>query len=311
MAKVFVTGITGFLGSNIAKYLVKSGHKIIATYRATSSRDNCISFLNQVEWILQTNDGSWIEEVVKFTPNIVIHAAWFGVDNTNRNDLAFQLSNIIFLKETLIIAQRSNSEKFIGLGSQAEYGLINGIVSEDCLLNPTSSYSRAKIICSEIVKHFCKFHKIDWYWLRLFSFYGEGESENWLIPSFIKKILLGEEIDLTPGEQKYSYLYALDLGVAVNFIIAKKGLSGIYNISSNNLISIKELLLTIKGKINNLTILNFGKIPYRENQSMRIQGDCSKFISEFGDFEVSEFDQSINNTIEYFKAKYKNQMYES
>jgi len=307
MAKVFITGITGFLGSNIADYLIGEGHDVIATYRTNSSRDLCLSYINRVTWILQDEKNEWINNIANTKPEIVIHAAWLGVGHTERDQWEHQFLNVNFLKQVLFIAQKSSSKKFIGLGSQAEYGVFNGCIDETHPSNAAEAYGHVKIICSEIVKQFCLYNKMDWYWLRLFSFFGKGESENWLIPSLIKKIIFNDDIDLTLGEQKYSYLYVNDLGLAINKIIISQGNCGIYNISGKVLMALKDLIGKIKDSINPEFNLVFGKIPYRHNQSMHMQGDAAKFIKTFGEFEVSDFDSSLLKTIEYFIEKFNSE----
>jgi nucleoside-diphosphate-sugar epimerase len=311
MAKVFITGITGFLGSSIAGYLVKQGHSVSAIYRRQSSLKLCESYFDEVKWIIQTDDDSWIHHVIDMAPKVIIHAAWLGVEHHERDNWESQLNNINFLKTILTIAGKVKADKFIALGSQAEYGVYNGCINESQPLNAVEAYGCVKVICSELVKQYCNYHKINWYWLRLFSFFGENEADAWLIPSLVKKVLHNESMDLTPGEQKYTYLYVDDLGLAVNKIIAYNGLTGFYNISGKKLITIKSLIEGIRDKINSSFKLNFGKLSYRENQSMHMQGDSSKFINEFGEFEVSDFETSMDNTIKHLVTKFNGQQNES
>ena len=311
MAKIFLTGITGFLGSNIAEFLIEHGHCVVAVYRLGSSRELCENYLDKVSWIILDENDKWVDEVIEKRPDVVVHSAWIGVGHKDRDDWQVQFLNIGFLEKLLLIAGKSSATKFIGLGSQAEYGVFDGCVDEMHQLNAKDAYGSVKIICSEIVKRYSGAHEFDWYWLRLFSFFGKGESENWLIPSLVKKILSGDHMDLTAGEQKYAYLYVNDLGVAINNIIINNGISGFYNISGKTLIPLKYLVENIKEKINPSFKLNFGILPYRTNQSMHLQGDPSKFIEEFGEFEVSDFDGSLLRTIEYLKDKFKIQINES
>jgi nucleoside-diphosphate-sugar epimerase len=307
MAKIFLTGITGFLGSNIASYLIKQGHSVLAIHRPQSSLKLCENYLDKVGWIEQTVDNSWIQHVIDAAPDVIIHAAWLGVGHYERDNWESQFKNIDFLKTILTIAGKVKTSKVIALGSQAEYGVYNGCVNESQPLNAFEAYGCVKIICAELVKQYCNYHKINWYWLRLFSFFGENEADAWLIPSLVKKILYSESMDLTLGEQKYTYLYVDDLGLAINKIIMGDGKAGIYNISGKNLISIKNLIEHIRDKINSSFKLNFGKLSYRANQSMHMQGDSSKFINEFGEFEVSDFETSMANTIKHLATKFNGQ----
>ncbi len=304
MSKVFITGITGFLGSNIASYLVSNGHNIAGTYRSSSSKSLCADFEDQVTWILQ-DDAGWVEKATAFSPDIIIHGAWLGVGHLDRNVWESQMANIDFIKQILLIAKNAGTKKFIALGSQAEYGIFDGCVTEEHPLKPTEAYGAVKVICTELVKQFCNANKIDWFWLRLFSFFGKGESDKWLIPILVNKLLTADHMDLTPGEQKYAYLYVDDLGKAINNIITIDGLSGVYNISGKHPISLKNLIKTIRDQINPAFKLNFAKLEYRDNQAMHMQGDVTKFVKQFGEFEMSDFKESLALTVNKLKEQIK------
>jgi len=302
MAKIFITGITGFLGSNIAGHLVSNGHEVAATYRVSSSKALCHNFEDKITWILQ--DESWEQQVVDFKPAVVIHSAWLGVGHVERNLWESQVANIEYIKQILFVAKAAGTKKFIGLGSQAEYGLFSGSINEDHPIKPTEAYGCVKVVCSELVKQYCEYHHIDWYWLRLFSFFGKGESDKWLIPTLVNKLITADHMDLTPGEQQYAYLYVEDLGAAINKLITGDGESGIYNISGKHLTSLRDLVEDIRDQINPGFQLNFGKLDYRENQPMHMQGDSSKFVREFGEFDHSDFNNALAITVDYIKQQY-------
>jgi nucleoside-diphosphate-sugar epimerase len=308
MGKVFITGISGFLGSNIAKVLLNNGHEVVANYRESSSKELCRGFEEKVTWILQDEQSEWIEKVIALLPSVVIHAAWLGVGHQDRNNWEIQSLNIDYLQKILTIAGKSSSKQFIGLGSQAEYGVYNGCIDEDHALAPTDAYGRVKLVCNELVKQYAVQYNINWYWLRLFSFFGKGEADNWLIPSLVKRMMNNNEMDFTAGEQKYSYLYVNDLGLAINKIITNGGKSGIYNISGKKVLALKDLIEFIRDNINSSFQLNFGRLPYRSNQSMHMQGNSERFVKEFGEFDVSDFDTSLLATIEYLAKKFKDQL---
>ncbi len=299
--RILLTGATGFLGSHIAEHLTRKGHELILTKRNKSSLGNCQSFLSNVIWV-NTDENLWEDKVIHFNPEIIIHAAWNGVAASERDHWQDQLTNIDFMYQLLKIAGKCRISKFISLGSQAEYGQIEGKVSEGHPLNPTGPYGAVKLAVSELLKVFCEENSIDWYWLRVFSVFGEKENEKWLIPSVVKNMLSGaSEMDFTLGEQKYAYLYAEDFAEAITKVVIKKASSGIYNLSSDYLISLKKLIGMIKEDINPDFVLNFGRIPYRKNQSMHIEGDMSKFNSVFGSIDNSDFRNKLKKVVNSYK----------
>jgi len=298
--RILITGISGFLGSQIAKHLILQGHVLIATKRTCTILSRCEDYADKITWI-KINEANWQSKILEFNPEIIIHTAWSGVSSTDRDDWDVQLSNIEFTLKLLQIAKQCKLKKFIGFGSQAEYGNFSCIVDENYPLNPNSAYGSSKIAISQIIKNYCSINEINWYWFRLFSFFGELESNNWFIPTLIDRILSIQKMDMTPGEQKYAYMYVGDLAKTIGKIVEIDINPGIYNISSSKAISLLDLtnkiLEIIKPKESKI---NFGAIPYRANQSMLIQGSNLKLETELGEkIEELDFNDSLNKVVKY------------
>lgn len=296
---ILITGITGFLGSNIAENLVNN-YYIIGLKRKESNIWRCKEFKDKVIWIDIDGEKDYIKELTNYSIDTIIHGAWIGVESKERDDWLIQAKNIQFLFELLQVANNTAIKKFIFLGSQAEYGNINGIVSEVKESEALSAYGSVKLACLEILKTFSKNNNINWIWLRLFSLFGEKENENWLFPSLIDKIKTESEMDFTLGEQKYAYLYVKDFAVIIDKIVALEIQSGIYNVSSDVVRSIRSLIEEVRDRINPKFQLNFGALKYRDNQSMHMQGSINKLNDQIGKLEFTDFSIAIENTIKYY-----------
>lgn len=300
--KVLLTGATGFLGSAIAEELLFKGYKLLLTKRKTSDLWRTADFLGDFDWV-NTDNENWISIAIDFKPEIIVNLAWSGVSSTKREDWLAQVSNIQFQQELLEIAKLSNTSLFVGFGSQAEYGLFDGMINESHVLKPVSSYGIVKVACSNILKEFCEINNIKWRWFRVFSVYGEMEGDNWLLSSVINKLFNNESVDLTGCEQRYAYLYIKDFAKAfINTLQVDKE-SGVYNFSSSKSITLKELLLLVKSKISTCGSLNFGKLEYRKNQPMLIAGEMTKFNDDFGTIKETEIEVSIEKLIEYKRGE--------
>ena len=82
--------------------------------------------------------------------------------------------------------------KFIGIGSQGEYGLLSGKITETALPVPTSLYGAAKVAMQVLASQLCADAGVEFAWLRLFSTYGPQDNPDWLIPSLITQMLDGQ-----------------------------------------------------------------------------------------------------------------------
>lgn len=298
MPNVLITGITGFLGSHIAEVLLQNKVEVIGLKRIESDIWRCQEFKDRIDWV--DIDECWKDKVLNKKPGVIIHCAWIGVEARFREDWLEQTKNITFLVELLELGKEIELQKFIFLGSQAEYGLTTGKISEEHLPSPVNAYGSVKLAALELLKTFASLNRINWLWLRVFSVFGEKENANWLIPSVIRKMQAETQMDLTAGEQQYAYLYVRDLSEIINRMVHKDISSGIYNISSNKIRTLKSLVEIIKKRINSSFNLNFGAVPYRKDQSMHIEGDISKIEGELGELEFTDFHKALDQTVQYY-----------
>lgn len=303
MHKVLITGITGFLGSHIAENLVSNDITVIGLKRKGSNIWRCQDFANKIHWVDIDDEGLFKEELKRHSFDTIIHGAWIGVESNDRDNWIVQSKNIPFLVELLDVAKEVGTEKFIFLGSQAEYGNIDGKISEEDKTQALNAYGSIKLACLEIVMTFCNTNDINWIWLRLFSLFGERENKNWLIPSLIQSMVNKNQMDFTPGEQKYAYLYVKDFALLMNKLLVMSIQSGIYNISSNKTRTIKSLIEDIRNSVNPNFVLNFGALKYRNNQSMHMEGDILKLSSQIGEIEFTDYTIALQNTIKYYLKK--------
>lgn len=303
MHKVLITGITGFLGSHIAENLVSNDITVIGLKRKGSNIWRCQDFANKIHWVDIDDEGLFKEELKRHSFDTIIHGAWIGVESNDRDNWIVQSKNIPFLVELLDVAKEVGTEKFIFLGSQAEYGNIDGKISEEDKTQALNAYGSIKLACLEIVMTFCNTNDINWIWLRLFSLFGERENKNWLIPSLIQSMVNENQMDFTPGDQKYAYLYVKDFALLMNKLLVMSIQSGIYNISSNKTRTIKSLIEDIRNSVNPNFVLNFGALKYRNNQSMHMEGDILKLSSQIGEIEFTDYTIALQNTIKYYLKK--------
>jgi nucleoside-diphosphate-sugar epimerase len=303
MNNILITGITGFVGSQLAETLVENNFKVIGLKRSRSNIWRCEEFKDKITWVDIDGKVDYKNALEVLGFDILVHCAWIGVETDERLIWDLQLKNLTFLSELLQISKKVNVKKIIVLGSQAEYGEFEGKISETYPTNPLNAYAAIKLACLELTKNFANINDIKWIWIRVFSLFGEKEGINWLIPNTLNSITNNIKLELTPGEQKYSYLYIKDFAEVVYKIIYKNVDSGVYNVSSVISFSIKSIVTQIRNKVNPSFELKFGTLEYRENQSMHIEGDMKKLEDQIGKIHFTDFNLAIENTINYFLNK--------
>lgn len=282
---IVITGANGFIGANIAMHFLSNGYKVIGLVRSASNLSRCAAFIDNTGFILLHYDEVNLAEQLKAQTDLVlIHTAWQGVTAQERMDWLIQFKNLELGFKLLQLAKKCSFTTMIGLGSQAEYGSFEGRIDENYTCNPNTAYGLNKHMLSQLWSRFCEENDMQWYWLRLFSVYGLMEDEHWFITNLITRLQKNEDIALTAGEQQYDYLFVEDLAKNIDALInanANKS-CGVYNLSANQSIKLKEVAGMVKELIPSRGELLFGKIPYRENQIMHMEGNSEKFKTMFG-----------------------------
>lgn len=301
--RILITGSTGFIGSYLLHSLSLGNHEILNLKRRNSDLARVSALTGEVAWV--DIEENWKEVVIRFQPEVIFHLAWNGVSAKDRVIWETQISNIGFQQELLDIALVCGTKKFIGVGSQSEYGDFEEKVDESYPESPKTAYAATKIASKVLLQTFCELNRIDWYWFRLFPVFGPYEAENWLIPSLIKSICQQTSMNLTPGEQILPYLYVGECANAMASTIGASGQSGVYNICADNPMPMKKLVEKIRDRINPEFQLNFGAMPYRYGQSMYMEGDTTKLTSNLYSLNTKDFDSQLDMTISYFVNYFK------
>lgn len=306
---ILLTGASGFIGSHLAEDLLSANYRVVALVRRNSDLWRCQDFENKELFYVYLDDDNFVREIELYNPDVLIHSAWGGVSMSGRNDWNTQVRNIVFSTKVFTLAHEVGIKKIIALGSQAEYGVFEDRINEDAPCRPVTAYGAAKLATLDIFKSYCEVNGINWFWLRLFSLYGTRENPEWLISSAVHNMYHGKPMDMTPGEQRYDYLYIKDFSKAVRKVVESTTESGVYNLGSDTSIQLKDLVTEIRSIVNPGAVLNFGALPYRNNQVMRMEGDSSRFNRHF-DFSVQgDYKKNLIEVVNYCIDKFKTKVY--
>lgn len=278
--KILVTGATGFIGNHLINELLKNeSYEIVATSRHAEKAQK-FNWFDKVQYIPydveSTCDVNLYELFNK--PDKVIHLAWDGLPNYN--DLIHIEKNLInhykFIKNMI-----ENGLKDITVtGTCFEYGMINGCLSEDMLTNPSNSYSIAKDTLRKFMVELDKKLSFNYKWIRLFYMYGEGQSENSLIPLLDKAIKNGDkEFNMSGGEQLRDFLHIRYI-VENIVLIATQNLycNQVINCCSGQPTSVRKLVEDYLREKNYNLELNLGFYQYPNYEPMAFWGDDLKLL---------------------------------
>jgi UDP-glucose 4-epimerase len=281
MARVFVTGASGSVGAAASHALLGQGHQVAVLVRQKDPvrLADILPQLTVIHGDLQ-DVPAFRPGLAVFAPEALVHAAWLGVQGAFRDDPK-QDQNLIFARDLMALASDLKLKQVVALGSQAEYGPHSGALDENASTHPNTRYGQTKLECCRLMLRLAENQGLPLAWLRLFSAYGPGDDPSWMIQSVIRQLLAGQRPALTPGEQRWDYLYLADVGSAVAAVL-KSGSSGIFNLGSGTAIRLRELVEQLRDLIDPSLPLDFGKIPYGPGQVMHLEADIHKLTHATG-----------------------------
>ncbi len=290
--KVIVTGAAGFAGYSVTNELVKQGHEVYAILRPNSSHnkrfDGMPANLHRVE--LDCSDFDKIADAVECKCDIFYHLAWFG----GRDDFEGQNANIDYTIKAVESAGKAGCKRFVGIGSQAEYGVSQGLIKEDDMPRPVNAYGAAKVAAMYLTKRRAEQLNIEWIWGRIFSLYGDHEPEGRMLPDLLMKLTRNETVSLSSCEQNWDYLHVRDAAEAI-VALGEKGKDGnIYNIAHGSYKPLKEFVEEAKGVLDSCSTINYGD---RVTPFISLQPDVSKIKEHTGWSPRVTFEDGIKSFV--------------
>lgn len=300
-----LTGPTGVLGTALVKKMAAEDIETYVVCHPGSKRN--ASILNHPCIHKVECDMSEIRKL----PNLIgkkvdafFHLAWLGTANhNNRMDMHLQTTNIAYTLDAVETAKDLGCHVFVGAGSQAEYGRIDGIIHPDTREAPISGYGMAKLCAGQMTRELCHSYGIRHIWTRVVSTYGVGDSPNTLISVVINKLLSGEKPSLTAGEQIWDYLYADDAADAF-YQMAMHGKDGaVYVLGSGQTKPLHEFMKIIRDEIDPSLPLGIGEIPYYQDQAMHLEADVEALKKDTGWYPKTSFADGIRQLVQYEKSK--------
>jgi nucleoside-diphosphate-sugar epimerase len=280
--RIFLTGATGFLGSQLVRDLVAHEQEVIALVRPGADTRHIADVCGHARLVEGTLDDmpSLKPLIASVRPNAVAHLAWWGVGNMHRNDVG-QARNIPQCVELAEAAAEAGAEIFVGAGSQAEYGIYDRAIREDDEERPTTLYGHAKVAARRMTAWTCANRGMRFAWLRVFSTYGPGAAEYWLFPNTIRSLKQGKRMALTGGEQRWGFLHVTDAAAAFRAVLLNQAGEGVFNVGSPDAPRLRDTLSLLRDMVDPAAELGFGDVPYRPDQVMLLQADVQR-LSQLG-----------------------------
>lgn len=202
---IFLTGGTGFVGSNMLNRLLHEGHKVYAQRRVGSQPRVALHI--QPTWIDAELDADFGEVLSEC--DLVLHLASHTPNPPYAPLDECLYWNVYAPVRLFIAAKKAGINHFLVAGSCFEYGasaIDQEYVHPASMLKPNLSYPTSKAIASNTFSALAKMENLKIKLLRIFQVYGEGEAITRLWPSLRAAAMSGQDFPMSSGSQVRDFI---------------------------------------------------------------------------------------------------------
>jgi len=336
---ILLTGCAGFIGSNFVPYFLEKYPEY------TLVNLDLLTYAGKLKNLSECEDNPRYKfikgnicnrELVEFIFNEydirgVIHfAAESHVDHSIQNPGVFIETNINGTFTLLDVAQKYWMEKpfiykedykgcrFHHISTDEVYGTLNetGLFTEETPYAPNSPYSASKASSDMIVRSYQETYGLNTVITNCSNNYGPKQHDEKLIPTIIRKALLGKSIPIYgDGKNIRDWLYVLDHCKGIDVVYHRGEEANVYNIGGRN----ERTNLQIVNKITSILDEKvppkerIGKESYQElitfvedraGHDRRYAIDATKLEAQLGWKADENFDSGIIKTVKWYLKKY-------
>lgn len=289
MRKVVVTGATSFIGLPLVSKLLDNGDFVYAICRENSKNNYKVQKISSDSLkIIECNMDKYdrLSQLIDDDCEVFFHISWNGTRFPERDDVELQKSNYDNSMKAFISAKELGCKRFISVGSQAECGKCDGLITEEYICQPTTPYGKEKHNFLNSLLEETKNTDMTIGWLRLFSAYGPNDFGNSMISYTTKQLLENKPVELTTCKQSWNYIYVKDVVNLLYILSIKNYTSGVFNACSDENFVLKDYVLKMKQITNSKSELLFGAKDYNKEGFVSFTPSCEKIknILEYKNF---------------------------
>lgn len=272
--KILVTGSAGFIGMNLCRVLLNSGHKVYGIdnlnsyYEPKLKKDRLGQIKNDSNFTFKKVDIAKYEDVLdifrNFKPDKVVNlAAQAGVRYSLKNPNAYIHSNITGFLNILECCRYNNVKGLIYASSSSVYGNNKKLPFSinDKVDSPISIYAATKK-ANELMAHsYSHLYKLNTTGLRLFTVYGPWGRPDMAMYIFTEKIKNNKPILVfNNGDMGRDFTYIDDIIDGIISAIENNYSCEVFNLGNNNVENLLNVIKIIEMKLNKKAVINYTKI---------------------------------------------------
>jgi len=314
--KALITGVTGFVGSHLAEYLLANDYDVYGTVRWRSRYDNIEHIKNKIKLVeTDIRDAHSIKNAIeKSQPDFIFHLAAQSFVPTSFHAPHETLTTNIVGTISLLEAIRSSSldPKIQIAGSSEEYGLVYPDeipVKEINSLRPLSPYGVSKIAEEMLGFQYHKSYGMKIVRTRAFNHTGPRRGEVFVTSNFSKQIVEIEKgirepvIHVGNLNSQRDFTDVRDVVKAYEMCLKKCSYGEVYNICSGKSWIIKDVLNMLLGMSKIRVEIKQDTTRMRPSDVEILLGDSTKFRQKTGWKPEIPFEKTMEDLLNYWRGR--------
>ena len=302
MARVLVTGATGFIGAHAVEHLVAAGHDIHCITRGGGDIPN----VNWHRADLLGDELVLAGLVSGIRAESLLHLAWlvepgrFWSSPENFDWLVASLS----LYRAFATA---GGRRMVIAGTCAEYDWSSEHASKpldelSSVVAPTTLYGQAKKSTFDLLSAAARLDGLSLASGRIFSPYGPREKSGRVVSDVVTNLLRGRTVETTEGTQLRDFIHVSDVAAAFVALL-DHDTTGAVNIATGIDLPLSRVLQEIAAQIGNADLLRVGARAMAVNDPPRLAASVSRLREEVGFVPKYDLSSGLANTIEWFRQQ--------
>jgi nucleoside-diphosphate-sugar epimerase len=312
--KYLITGGAGFIGSNLARYILDKGHEVVILDNfVTGKRENLVEILDKITLIEgDIRDESVVARVVSGCAAIFHEGALGSVPRSVADPIASHDANVNGTLTLLQVARAANVRRVVFAASSSAYGeRLESPKVETMSALPISPYAASKTACEAYMQAYAAAYNMETVSLRYFNVFGPRQDPFGayaaVIPAFVSKILRDESPEVFgDGEQTRDFCYIENVCYA-NWLAANVPAENCdgrpMNIACNAAVSLNQIL----NKLQQLMQKKVEPIykPVRAGDVKHSLADISLAEKKIGYKPLVYFDEGLERAINWYTENLK------
>jgi UDP-glucose 4-epimerase len=300
---IAVIGANGFIGRHLIMQLEREkDHKLFLFGKSAPAGNKHESFRIDL-----SNSAELSKQFSGI--DLVYYLASETIPATSWNDPRVEIEkNLLPFIAFLECVSQLKLKKIVFVSSAGTiYGPTSGKVTESSDKRPFSPYGIIKLTMENFLSYYEVKHGLKHDIFRISNVYGEGQNTGkglGVINTFLEKIVTEKKVNVFgDGKTTRNYIYVEDVARLLLHSVEAPDTSGIYNLSSDTTLSIRELLQVIRVNVKEDFEVKYD--PGRQSDNSFIDLDNTRILECFPGFRFTEFSTGIKRTYDHILSETK------